>query len=522
MSWIVKVAYPCYADDRQKVGIEMKDYSFGNHICALRMRCGLSQFQLGTLVGVSDKAVSKWENGDAKPRIATCYRLAEVLGTSISELLSCEQDIAQPARKELNGMNNKFWKQAYERLSIYGDNPPVECWSRLVSEEENLRGTDAIQGAGVVGKIAERAREYGTTILARGGIQSSFAAWLLGATEVNPLPAHYRCPGCGRVEFVAGVADGYDLKPKMCSCGRKFVRDGHQIPYEGFAQSERDGTHVEILVTEDFKPIGVKTLLDLYDGVAELLPIRIFNEDGTWCVDKYVVLPKQKSKPALDADGFWHTGHEEYWNWRNNETTFSFLVSKPIHTLQKLQCETKAPLPKRSDLTNPEIAEAVYQRRCREVSRITDKLDAAEPHDFDLLLRMESLAHSTGVWEENGAELLDTGAAKFREIPAAREDIWADICTALMKKGIRDTGLALQVMTNARIGKYRNRGISADLEKILTSLGLPPWYPGYLQKICYMFPKGHCVAFLHIDMMMEWYRIHFPEEFARCRAENEA
>ena len=64
----------------QKAGIEMKDYSFGNYICALRTGRGLSQFQLGTLVGVTDKAVSKWENSESKPRLATCYRLADVLG----------------------------------------------------------------------------------------------------------------------------------------------------------------------------------------------------------------------------------------------------------------------------------------------------------------------------------------------------------------------------------------------------------------------------------------------------------
>mgnify|MGYP004686792535 CR=1 FL=1 len=45
----------------------MRDYSFGNFISALRVRRGLSQYQLGALVGVSDKAVSKWENGVSKP-----------------------------------------------------------------------------------------------------------------------------------------------------------------------------------------------------------------------------------------------------------------------------------------------------------------------------------------------------------------------------------------------------------------------------------------------------------------------
>ena len=93
----------------------MKDYSFGNYICALRTGLGLSQFQLGTLVGVSDKAVSKWENGDAKPRIGTCYRLAEVLGVTINELLSC--NTTMPARKELDKMNTELWNEAYERLS---------------------------------------------------------------------------------------------------------------------------------------------------------------------------------------------------------------------------------------------------------------------------------------------------------------------------------------------------------------------------------------------------------------------
>ena len=38
----------------------MRDYSFGNYISVLRERRGLSQFQLGALVGVSDKA--EWQN----------------------------------------------------------------------------------------------------------------------------------------------------------------------------------------------------------------------------------------------------------------------------------------------------------------------------------------------------------------------------------------------------------------------------------------------------------------------------
>lgn len=69
----------------------MRDYSFGNFISALRKRRGLSQYQLGALVGKSDKAVSKWENGASKPRIDTIRKLSEVLDVSVGELLTCVQ-----------------------------------------------------------------------------------------------------------------------------------------------------------------------------------------------------------------------------------------------------------------------------------------------------------------------------------------------------------------------------------------------------------------------------------------------
>lgn len=45
----------------------MNDFDFGNYLCGLREGRGLSQAQLAELLGVTDKAVSKWENGRAKP-----------------------------------------------------------------------------------------------------------------------------------------------------------------------------------------------------------------------------------------------------------------------------------------------------------------------------------------------------------------------------------------------------------------------------------------------------------------------
>ena len=57
----------------------MRDYSFGNFISTLRERKGLSQYQLGVLVDVSDKAVSKWENGESEPSIDKLIKLSKYL-----------------------------------------------------------------------------------------------------------------------------------------------------------------------------------------------------------------------------------------------------------------------------------------------------------------------------------------------------------------------------------------------------------------------------------------------------------
>ncbi len=75
----------------------MNDYAFGNHLCAERMKRGLSQRELGALLGVTDKAVSKWENGRAKPTTDTLRKLAAVFGCEVEELLRLREERQKPA-----------------------------------------------------------------------------------------------------------------------------------------------------------------------------------------------------------------------------------------------------------------------------------------------------------------------------------------------------------------------------------------------------------------------------------------
>ena len=55
-----------------------------------RTRMGMSQKDLGAKVGVSNRAVSKWENGLSFPSTETCYKLAEVFKVSLDVLMNGE------------------------------------------------------------------------------------------------------------------------------------------------------------------------------------------------------------------------------------------------------------------------------------------------------------------------------------------------------------------------------------------------------------------------------------------------
>ena len=70
----------------------MNNYKFGNYICKLREDHNLTQAELAKLLNVSDKAVSKWENGQAIPRMETLEKLAETLNTSIEDIFSASKD----------------------------------------------------------------------------------------------------------------------------------------------------------------------------------------------------------------------------------------------------------------------------------------------------------------------------------------------------------------------------------------------------------------------------------------------
>lgn len=76
----------------------------GSFIAQRRKQAGLTQLQLAEKIGVSDKAVSKWETGRGFPDVSVLEGLAEALGVSISEIVtgkSAEQSAQSQKRAAL-------------------------------------------------------------------------------------------------------------------------------------------------------------------------------------------------------------------------------------------------------------------------------------------------------------------------------------------------------------------------------------------------------------------------------------
>ena len=77
----------------------MTNKSMGETISNLRKEKGMTQKDLADMLGITDKAVSKWERGVAYPDTATIPAIAEIFEVSVEELLSAKAAPAPTSKK---------------------------------------------------------------------------------------------------------------------------------------------------------------------------------------------------------------------------------------------------------------------------------------------------------------------------------------------------------------------------------------------------------------------------------------
>ena len=110
----------------------MNKYSVGELIYKKRKEKGLTQSQLGEMLGVSNKAVSKWENGESFPEFSAIQPLCEILDITADELVKgqvnqtekivCEEKAQEKQTKkqkpQMSHEGKRFEKKFYLAIAI--------------------------------------------------------------------------------------------------------------------------------------------------------------------------------------------------------------------------------------------------------------------------------------------------------------------------------------------------------------------------------------------------------------------
>lgn len=84
------------------------DNNFSAKLLKLRREAKLSQKQLGTLIGVTDRAVSKWECGLSRPGLEACIALAGIFKVPLDELLAGEKNREDKERSAMASLRELY------------------------------------------------------------------------------------------------------------------------------------------------------------------------------------------------------------------------------------------------------------------------------------------------------------------------------------------------------------------------------------------------------------------------------
>ena len=461
----------------------------------------------------------------------------------------------------------------YDKLHrLYGDEPPKLVSDRMEEELNNIcsRGYDVIYMSAV--KLVQKSNEAGYLVGSRGSVGSSLVAYMSGITEVNALPAHYRCPGCRHVDFEAGAAYacGPDMPDARCPvCGTKYVKDGYNIPFETFLGFGGDKVpDIDLNFSGEYQARAHRDTIELFGAdhvfragtigtIAEKTAygyVKKYNEERGKHVTKVeenrlaagftgvkrttgqhpgglVVIPQDKSiydfcpvqHPADDPDTDIITTHFEYHSMESNLLKLDMLGHDDptmIHMLEELTGVDVKTLPLDDEQT-------MLLFRSPEALGIPD----GDP----IIGHTGSIAVPEFGTKFTREMLVDTQPEKMSTLVRLSgfshgTDVWLGNAKDIIQSGtasvdeaigcrddimltLIDYGLpakrSFKIMETVRKG----RGLAEDTEADMRGAGVPEWYIDSCKKIKYLFPKAHAVAYVMMALRIAWFKVHMPLAF---------
>ena len=417
-------------------------------------------------------------------------------------------------------------------------------------------------------KLVAKSNEMGYLVGSRGSVGSSFVAFLSGITEVNALQPHYRCPNCRYSKWDNDpiYQTGADMPDMDCpKCGTKMIKDGYNIPFATFLGFNADKTPdidlnfsgecqgqihrytVELFGNDKvFKAGTIGTIKDktAFGFVKKYLEERgkVVNNaeinhlvSGCTGVKRttgqhpggLIIVPADRTiyeftpvqHPADDPDSDIITTHFDFHSIHDNLLKLDELghdVPTIIRHLQNLTGVDPMDVPLDDKETmraftdigplGIETDDILEQPGSAGVPEFGTKnarsmLMETQPTTLEGLIRISGLSHGTNVWRNNAQDIINQGLATINEVISVRDDI----TTKLIAVGL-DKKLSFTISEAVRKGK----GLKPEWEEEMRAHDIPEWYIDSCNKIEYMFPRGHAVAYTMMSFRIAWFKVHHP------------
>ncbi|MGM9553962.1 MAG: PolC-type DNA polymerase III [Faecousia sp.] len=454
---------------------------------------------------------------------------------------------------------------------LYGENPPEIVTKRVETELHDIITChyDVIYMSAQ--KLVQNSLEHGYLVGSRGSVGSSLVAYMSGITEVNSLPAHYRCPNCKYCSFEVpeGINCGADLPDAICpECGTQLDKDGFNIPFETFLgfggdkvpdidlnfsgeyQSKAHAYCVEMFgASHVFRAGTIGTVADktAFGYVKKYLAERNItvsraeeNRLAMGCVDVrrttgqhpggLVVIPQENEiwdfcpvqHPADDIHTDIITTHFEYHSMEENLLKLDMLGHDDPTMIRMME-----------DLTGVDAQKIPLDDKDTMSIFVSSKVLGYE--NDPILGPTGAVAIPEFGTSFVRGMLVDTKPDQFDTLIRLSgfshgTDVWLGNAKELILSGTATVGQAIGCrddimlylikcgMPEKRAFKImeavrKGRGLPEGAEQEMIDHGVPDWYIGSCKKIQYLFPKAHAAAYVMMAFRIAWFKVHHPLAF---------